>query len=65
MNNDLKYFLPYQREWIADNSPLKIMHKSRQIGISYADAYHSVRIASRKAATEIFITAAGFPAVRI
>ncbi len=45
---DLKYFLPYQREWIKDMSPLKIMQKSRQIGISYADAYHSVRVASRK-----------------
>src|SRR5882724_518173 len=48
MQDSLKYFLPYQREWIKDISPLKIMQKSRQIGISYADAYHSVRIASRK-----------------
>ena len=48
MNDLLKYFLPYQRRWILDLSPLKIMEKSRQIGISYADAYHSVRIASTK-----------------
>src|SRR6266567_4759252 len=48
MINELKYFLPYQRKWILDLSPLKIMQKSRQIGISYADAYHSVRIASNK-----------------
>jgi len=47
-NDDLKYFLPYQRQWILDSSPLKLMQKSRQIGISYADAYHSVRIASTK-----------------
>jgi phage FluMu gp28-like protein len=37
------YFLPYQIAWIMDASPLKIMQKSRQIGISYADAYDSVR----------------------
>ena len=48
MSDHLKYFLPYQRKWILDLSPLKIMEKSRQIGISYADAYHSVRIVSNK-----------------
>ena len=48
MTDDLKYFLPYQRKWILDVSPLKIIQKSRQIGISYADAYHSVRLASKK-----------------
>src|SRR5258706_1921854 len=48
MNDDLKYFLPYQRKWILDLSPLKIMQKSRQVGISYADAYYSVRVVSTK-----------------
>jgi len=47
MDQDDKYFLPYQDHWIKDTSPLKIFQKSRQIGITYADAYHSVRIASR------------------
>jgi phage FluMu gp28-like protein len=37
------YFLPYQIAWIRDTSTLKIMQKSRQVGISYADAYDSVR----------------------
>jgi phage FluMu gp28-like protein len=46
MNDALKYFLPYQRSWILDPSPLKIFQKSRQIGISFTDAYHSVRTAS-------------------
>jgi phage FluMu gp28-like protein len=50
MNDQLSYFLPYQRRWILDTSPLRLMQKSRQIGISYADAYHSVRIASVKGA---------------
>ncbi len=36
------FFLPYQARWIADSSPLKLIEKSRQVGISFADAYDSV-----------------------
>ena len=42
MNSIRKYFLPYQCDWIFDTSRLKIIEKSRQIGITYADAYDSV-----------------------
>jgi phage FluMu gp28-like protein len=41
-----KYFLPYQRQWILDTSSLKIIEKSRQVGISFADAYDSVQKAT-------------------
>ncbi len=37
-----RYFLPYQERWIDDTAPLKIIQKSRQIGITFADAYDSV-----------------------
>ncbi|MDN8176096.1 hypothetical protein QZK08_07905 [Acinetobacter baumannii] len=30
--------LPYQQEWIADRSPLKIGEKSRRIGLTWAEA---------------------------
>lgn len=36
------YFLPYQQAWLRDQANLKIMEKSRQIGISFTDAYDSV-----------------------
>lgn len=36
-------FLPYQQAWIRDTSRLKIMVKSRQIGLSWATAYAIVR----------------------
>jgi phage FluMu gp28-like protein len=36
-------FLPYQRRWIADRSRLKLLEKSRQIGMSWATAYALVR----------------------
>lgn len=32
-------FLPFQEKWIKDDSRLKLMEKSRQIGISWSTAY--------------------------
>jgi phage FluMu gp28-like protein len=32
-------FLPYQQRWIADRSRLKLLEKSRQIGMTWATAY--------------------------
>ncbi|MCK9987407.1 MAG: hypothetical protein AzoDbin1_03879 [Azoarcus sp.] len=34
-------FLPFQSKWITDQSRLKLMEKSRQIGISWSTAYAS------------------------
>lgn len=42
------HFLPYQKRWIKDQSPLKIIEKSRQVGLTYADAYDSVRKAANR-----------------
>lgn len=36
-------FLPYQEAWIKDRSRLKLMEKSRQIGISWSSAFDIVR----------------------
>ena len=35
--------LPYQRRWVLDSARIKVMEKSRQIGISWASAYSLVR----------------------
>lgn len=40
--------LPYQEAWIRDTSLMKIMEKSRRIGVSYCSAYEDVRRHSRK-----------------
>lgn len=32
MNRVNDYFLPYQRDWIVDDSPMKLYAKSRRIG---------------------------------
>jgi phage FluMu gp28-like protein len=37
-----KVFLSYQQRWIDDHSRLKLMEKSRQIGISWGTAYGAV-----------------------
>jgi phage FluMu gp28-like protein len=37
-----RLFLPFQRDWIEDMSRLKLMEKSRQIGISWGTAYAAV-----------------------
>ncbi len=50
-----KYFLPYQSAWIADRSRLKICEKGRQIGLSYADSYDSVRKAASKSGRDVWV----------
>ena len=45
-----KFFLPYQAKWIKDNSRLKLMEKSRQIGISWSTAYRMAAETSKTGA---------------
>jgi len=40
--------LPYQNRWVLDKNILKLMEKSRRIGISYGTAYRVVRKHSTK-----------------
>lgn len=40
---ETKYFLPYQIEWLKDNSKVKLWEKSRRIGATYVQAYEDVR----------------------
>lgn len=39
--------LQYQRDWIADDSPLKVAEKSRRVGLTWAEASDNVLTASR------------------
>ena len=40
--NPSAIFMPYQARWIEDGSRLKLIEKSRQIGLSWATAYAGV-----------------------
>lgn len=42
------FLLPYQTRWVQDRSLVRLMEKSRRIGISYATAYDEVRQHSQK-----------------
>jgi len=42
------FLLPYQTRWVKDRSLVRLMEKSRRIGISYATAYDEVRQKSLK-----------------
>ena len=42
--------LPYQKRWIADDSPLKIAEKSRRTGITWAEAADDALTGSMSAA---------------
>lgn len=37
------FLLPYQARWVRDTSLVRLMEKSRRVGISYATAYDQVR----------------------
>ena len=53
----MPYFFPFQTAWIRDNSPLKIVEKSRQIGMSFADAFDSVcKVAARGARLDVWVS---------
>ena len=45
-----KYFMRYQADVIQDASPLVIVEKGRQIGLSYAVSYKAVKLAGNKTA---------------
>src|SRR5215475_14220859 len=61
-----EFFLPYQQAWINDSSPLKIMEKSRQIGITYADAYDSViKASAQHARHDVWISSRDEAAARL
>jgi phage FluMu gp28-like protein len=61
------HFLAYQREWLADDSRLKICEKSRRIGWTYVQAYEDVRDAAKSKAEggmDVWFTSADISAAR-
>src|SRR5689334_6396045 len=52
-----KYTLPFQSRWIQDHSPLKIIEKSRQIGLTSSTALSAIlRLAPRGARLDVFVS---------
>ena len=49
-----RILMQYQVDWIADKSQVKIMEKSRRIGISYAEAADDVLYAARAEGANVY-----------
>jgi len=47
-------FLSYQKKWAADQSPVKIMEKSRRIGLSWAEAGEDALLAASENGMDVF-----------
>ncbi len=58
------YFLPYQRAWINDRSPVKIWEKSRRIGATYTQAFEDVRDCIEKRVPAVWYSSADESAAR-
>lgn len=46
--------LPYQRRWVEDPAPVKLIEKSRRIGLSYAEAADSVLHAAADTGANVY-----------
>ena len=44
-------FLPYQEAWYADKAKVRVMEKSRRVGVTWAEAARQVLLASRSRAS--------------
>jgi phage FluMu gp28-like protein len=47
-------FLPYQQRWVADKSPVKVIEKSRRIGLSWAESGDDVLYAAEAAGDDVW-----------
>lgn len=54
VNRDQSVLLGYQREWVADASPVKVIEKSRRIGLSYAEAADDVLYAASSEGANVY-----------
>ena len=60
------FLLPYQTKWVLDESILKLMEKSRRVGISYGTAYAKTRRHSkRNHVTDTWISSRDEPSARL
>jgi phage FluMu gp28-like protein len=52
----LDYFTEYQKAWILDESPMKLIEKSRRIGLTYATSFRRVVKAMRIANLDCWVS---------
>ena len=60
----MSYFLPYQQNWLADKSRIKVWEKSRRIGATYVQAYEDVEDCIFGKTKEVWFSSADETAAR-
>lgn len=58
------YFMPYQNEWLDDDSKIKIWEKSRRIGATYVQSYEDVMDCLRGNVDAVWFSSADLTAAR-
>jgi phage FluMu gp28-like protein len=58
------YFLPYQQQWLNDNSKIKIWEKSRRVGATYVQSYEDVLDCVAKNVPSVWFSSADESAAR-
>lgn len=58
------YFLPYQINWLKDDSRIKVWEKSRRIGATYVQSYEDVRDAALGKVNAVWFSSADESAAR-
>jgi phage FluMu gp28-like protein len=46
--------LPYQQRWVADKAPVKVIEKSRRVGLSWGEAADTALLAASRAGMDCF-----------
>ncbi len=49
-----KILLPYQRAWVDDTSDIKIIEKSRRIGLTWAEAAEDCLLAASNSGMDVW-----------
>ncbi len=58
------YFLPYQVRWLKDKSKIKIVEKSRRIGLTYVQSYEDVEDCIAERVPAVWFSSADLTAAR-
>lgn len=54
MTKTTAILLPYQQRWVTDTAPVKVIEKSRRIGLSYAEAADDVLYAASASGANVY-----------
>lgn len=60
MSEKLSILLPYQKQWMADDSEVKVAEKSRRVGLTWTEAAEDVLLASARNGMDVYYISYNF-----